>query len=75
MDNFRRTTFRATALAGAAILAAALLGCTADPTDPGLQPEQGVVQELVGSGLIQTVRVTPARPVRGDTITVYSVVH
>lgn len=68
-------TFGATALTGAAILAAVLIGCTVDPTDPGLQPERGVVQEPAGSGLIQTVRVTPATTVRGDTITVYSVVH
>lgn len=75
IDNFRRTTFGTAALAGAAILVAAMIGCTADPTEPGIQPERGVVQEPAGFGLIQTVRVTPATPAHGDTITVYSVVH
>lgn len=66
--------FRGTALTGAVLFAAALIGCTANPTDPGLQPEH-VVQESVGAGLIQTVRITPTRPAPGDTITVHSVVH
>lgn len=75
MGICRRSGFGATLLTGAAILAAVVIGCSADPADPGIQPEQGVVQEPVGAGLVQTVRVTPATPARGDTITIVSVVH
>lgn len=74
--NVCRKQLRGRAAAGAWMLM--LAGCAfAEPLRPGEDVEPGVVvrEQPVQPGLVQTVRVSPARPAPGDTLQITSVVR
>lgn len=74
MNAFRKLGNRRAMVVGSVLLAA---GCAyAEPLRPveELDPRVLVYEQPVHTGLIQIVRVSPARPVPGDTLQIVSVV-